>query len=71
MRVARRGLILTVLLSLLVLPSASGPQSRQDAGALAGQSSTLLPNGRWLLIGGQGPTGSLGTAAVRDPDTGV
>ncbi len=37
----------------------------------AGQSATLLPDGHWLLIGGEGPDGPLGTAAVKDPRTGT
>jgi hypothetical protein len=35
----------------------------------AGQSRTLLPNGRWLLAGGQGVQGPLATAAIFDPQT--
>ena len=32
-----------------------------------GQSSTLLPNGNWLLVGGQGANGPKGTTLVRNP----
>jgi RHS repeat-associated protein len=35
-----------------------------------GQSSTLLPNGSWLLLGGQGANGPKNTAVVRDSFTG-
>jgi RHS repeat-associated protein len=34
-----------------------------------GQSATLLPNGCWLLVGGEGPNGPVGEMFVRDPRT--
>lgn len=34
-------------------------------------SSTLLPDGRWLLLGGSGPQGPVSTATLKDPVTGV
>jgi RHS repeat-associated protein len=39
--------------------------------AVPGQSSTLLPDGRVLLLGGEGPSGPLATAAVQDPQSGA
>ena len=38
--------------------------------AVEGQSSTLLPDGRLLVVGGIGPGGALGSAAINDPLTG-
>ena len=35
-----------------------------------GQSATLLPDGRLLLVGGIGPEGTLSTASLSDPATG-
>lgn len=35
----------------------------------AGQSATLLPDGRTLLIGGEGTNGPLATVLIRDPRT--
>jgi len=35
-----------------------------------GQSANLLPDGRWLLTGGDGESGPLDAAAIRDPSTG-
>src|SRR6185369_5838316 len=35
-----------------------------------GQTSTLLPNGSWLLLGGQGANGPKNTAVVRDSFSG-
>ena len=34
-----------------------------------GQTTTLLPDGRTLLIGGEGSNGPLATVSVRDPRT--
>src|SRR5215218_10478469 len=34
-----------------------------------GQSATLLPDGRTLLIGGEGANGPLATVSIRDPRT--
>jgi RHS repeat-associated protein len=61
----RRSVIVTVLLSLVVLPSPARAQNRP------GQSATLLPDGRWLLLGGQGLGGPVATALLQDPQTGV
>jgi hypothetical protein len=40
-----------------------------DGGTGSGQSSTLLPDGRLLVIGGQGPSGPLATAGIKDAQT--
>jgi RHS repeat-associated protein len=42
--------------------------SAQDAAPTAGQSTTLLPDGRWLLIGGEQ---SRGAVVLKDPVTGA
>src|SRR5438067_1096660 len=51
----------------------SARKSAQRAPRLGipGQSATLLPNGKWLLIGGESPNGPVTTIAVRDPQTGA
>ena len=62
--------VLLCLVTLALLPSASRPLSADPAlPAVPGQSRTLLPNGRWLLVGGQGAQGPLATAAIFDPQT--
>jgi RHS repeat-associated protein len=46
------------------------PQSRTTAGIL-GQSKTLLPDGHWLILGGEGSQGMVDTAAIQDAATGA
>src|SRR5712671_6085209 len=46
------------------------PQSKSNSASVAGQSSTLLPNGSVLLIGGEGGDGLVSTISVRNPQTG-
>ncbi len=61
------GLGLSVILGFL-LPSASDPQ---DTGSVIvpGQTATLLPDGRWLIIGGEGSKGPMATALIWDQRT--
>jgi RHS repeat-associated protein len=52
------------------------PRSPQQANVpvreeIAGQTSTIMPDGRILLIGGEGPQGPSGTINLSDPQTGV
>ncbi len=62
--------VLLFLVTLALLPSASRPLSADPAlPAVPGQSRTLLPDGRWLLVGGQGVQGPLATAAIFDAQT--
>ncbi len=62
--------VLLFLVTLALLPSASRPLSADPAlPTVPGQSRTLLPDGRWLLVGGQGVQGPLATAAIFDPQT--
>jgi RHS repeat-associated protein len=53
----------------------AGPRPQADDRPLAlsgtGQSRTPLPDGRWLLLGGQGPTGPVRTTSLFDPSTGM
>jgi RHS repeat-associated protein len=64
--------LLCVTLGLLLSPASSGPQGAGPGiRAVPGQTSTVLPDGRWLLLGGQGPQGSTRTAAIYDPRTGI
>jgi RHS repeat-associated protein len=62
--VIRAGLVLSLLTILLVPPSASGREPDEPAGEIIGQSRTLLPDGRWLLLGGHGPSGSSTSSAA-------
>src|SRR5579872_2624942 len=43
----------------------------QTANALSGQSTTLLPNGDLLILGGRTANGPLYTASIRSSQTGV
>ncbi len=70
-------LILAFALALLVglasgsfWPLSAAPVARgsQELGSVSGQSATLLSDGRWLLIGGEGPE-VLNTIALHDPTT--
>ena len=40
--------------------------SRASPAVAQGQSATFLPNGRWLLLGGDSDAGPLATAAIKD-----
>ncbi|HKY26732.1 MAG TPA: RHS repeat-associated core domain-containing protein [Pyrinomonadaceae bacterium] len=58
--------------------SASRSKSKKQTGVtvlrppalMAGQAATLLPDGRWLLTGGEGEHGPTATALIKDPRTG-
>ena len=41
------------------------------AASLPGQTTTLMPDGRWLLLGGRGNNGPLAAAFFKNPNTGV
>src|SRR5438445_13878652 len=45
------------------------PQS--SPGGVTGQSTTRLPDGRWLLLGGKSAAGTTRDAAIADPTTGT
>jgi hypothetical protein len=47
----------------------STPQGGQNA--VRGQSATQLPDGRWLMLGGETSSGPLGGATLIDPRTGA
>src|SRR2546428_1667371 len=55
--------------AFLMMPSTPGP----DVGisVIAGQTATLLPDGRWLILGGQAGGRVLARAAVQDPGSGT
>lgn len=59
---------LTLIATLcLAVPAFSARPQASAAPLLAGQTATLLPNGNWLLIGGQEASGRpLGTLIVHD-----
>src|SRR5262245_53934823 len=66
----RRAISCGFVLSMTLLPHASGRSSAEAALLVVpGQSRTLLSDGRWLLIGGQGQQGPLATAVIFDPQT--
>jgi RHS repeat-associated protein len=71
MRVRRVSACILLLLAVLtLLPGASRTLSADPVlPVVLGQSRTLLPDGRWLLMGGEGPQGPFATAAIFDPQT--
>ena len=59
-----------LLLLMTLVPTASGRSGAEPAlPVVPGQSRTLLSDGRWLLVGGQGGQGPFATAAIFDPQT--
>ena len=54
----------------MVAKSPARKSRAQDAPQLPGQTITILPGGRLLVVGGEGPTGSEKSVAVRDSQTG-
>ena len=47
------GVILLLALGFLLVPQASGPRSTARGQDATGQkTATLLPDGRWLMLGG-------------------
>ena len=78
-----RSLLLISLMAASValiqnVESASRSKRKQQTGVtvlrppalMAGQAATLLPDGRWLLTGGEGEHGPIATALIKDPRTG-
>jgi RHS repeat-associated protein len=62
--------ILVLTLAIGLLPSLIGPQNRNLSSKTPGQSATLLPDGLWLLAGGEGAGGTPQAAAsVWNPNT--
>jgi len=51
----------------VTIPASSSPS--RPTGLVPGQSATLLPNGQWLLLGGQVQNNSVPTAMIRNPAT--
>jgi hypothetical protein len=51
-------------------PEPTSPLATQTAGP-QGQTATLLPDGRWLLLGGETSGGVSRAAAIVDPSTGT
>src|SRR5207247_10601967 len=66
-----------ILLSLaglfcVLLPVSLRPQSAPlTPTLLPGQSVTILPHGRWLLVGGEATKGPLSTVSIWDPRTNI
>src|SRR5262245_60956280 len=59
--------LVVAVLAQRATPAPSAAQATQ----IPGQSATLLPDGRWLLLGGETTNGMLGSATLLDPRTGV
>ena len=51
--------------------SMTSTRAIQSASAIDGQTSTLLPDGRTLIIGGEGADGPLAAIGIKDQHTGV
>ncbi len=62
-----------VALALIGKPRPLIPARPQGTTTLpiVGQTSTLLPSGKLLLMGGQGSAGILATISIKDPQTGI
>jgi RHS repeat-associated protein len=56
---------LVVVLAIAVVASATHPAGGDNR---AGASLTLLPDGRWLILGGEGPQGVQARAEIAGPD---
>jgi RHS repeat-associated protein len=59
-----------LLLLAVVVPAATAPTAA-PAASVRGQSVTRLPDGRWLLLGGEARRGVRDTAELRSADGGV
>jgi RHS repeat-associated protein len=74
-------LIPVVLIGLMMAPprarrspsqmAASAQPNADSETAVRGDSKTLLPDGHWLILGGETSKGVLGTASLQDPATGA
>jgi RHS repeat-associated protein len=64
------GVVLALVTLVVLSPADSRPQDPTTPAAGTGQTATLLPDGRWLLLGGQGLQ-AIGTALIADPQTGA
>ncbi len=51
-------------------PKLINPKPAKNSDQSDGQTTTLLPGGRLLLIGGIGPDGQVGSSTISDPRTG-
>src|SRR6266567_5253938 len=69
------GVVLGLGLSVCQASSSEAPKLLRSSRAqnvrihagMTGQTTTLLPNGKWLLIGGESALGVVATVAVKDP----
>jgi hypothetical protein len=61
-------LLLTTFMAFLAASSLPGPQS-VSGNVAPGEARALLPDGRWLVVGGHGSTGPVATARIWDPGT--
>src|SRR4030095_4602267 len=71
MKTLSRSAAVWIAIGCVVLgaPSAGGADEA-PAGIALGQSATLLPDGRWLMLGGLGANGPMGKATIWDPRDG-
>src|SRR4029453_14850479 len=67
MKTLSRSAAVWIAIGCVVLgaPSAGGADEAA-AGIALGQSATLLPDGRWLMLGGLGANGPMGNATIWD-----
>jgi RHS repeat-associated protein len=71
-RLLVRGCTLSVALTLMLLLVSFEPHGAGRAESpVPGQSTTLLPDGRVLVLGGEGAQGPTGAVGLLDPRTGV
>jgi RHS repeat-associated protein len=60
-----------LILGLFVMGVSGVNPQGESVLVLKGQSATLLPDGQWLLIGGESANGTLRTAAIWNPTSGI
>jgi hypothetical protein len=71
MKTLSRSAAVWIAIGCVVLGAASaGGADEVAAGIAVGRSATLLPDGRWLMLGGLGANGPMGKAAIWDPRDG-
>jgi RHS repeat-associated protein len=73
MRSPRRPHAFTLVVAVtfaLLLPAAGPLRTGHAQSTIPGQTVTLLPDGRWLIVGGEAPSGPMARAIIVDSATG-
>jgi RHS repeat-associated protein len=69
------GLTSLVLAAMTLAPSSARRVQKTDAqpgtSSVVGRSSTLMPDGSWLVLGGEGANGPVANAAIKNGSTGT